>query len=235
MCIFFYICIRGNIYLLKYFETNLDNKATRRKLHKCNTHFLKVECNILFNNPNLSVSKQGGGKQALSSGYKETKLLSKIQVILSCLHNTYDMGKDLWSIRLVSRQLHLVFQKIIDLLSQSSNIFVYISGLCFASSYPPDISRALSQILQMLSTKNNCWHLQVACTNHIQNRSFYIHLFVFYIFYKPWFQLLKNNHHNPVSNTFHSCIKTNKLSYYNWNILTLIYYVGFWVAFLKNY
>lgn len=139
------------------------------------------------------------------------------------------MGRELWSIRSVSRQLHLVFQKTMDFLLQFSNIFVYLSGFCYASCYPPDISRVLCQILQMLSTKNNCWHLQVACTNQIQNRIFYIRLFVFYIFCKPWLWLLKKI--IMVSNTFHSYIKTNKLSYYNSSILTLTYYVVFWVAF----
>lgn len=139
------------------------------------------------------MNKKGGREQAPSSGYKETKFLSKIQVILSCLHNTYDMGRELWSIRSVSRQLHLVFQKMMDFLLQFSNIFIYLSGFCYASCYPPDISRVLCQILQMLSTKNNCWHLQVACTNQIQNRIFYIRLFVFYIFCKPWLWLLKKN------------------------------------------
>lgn len=126
--------------------------------------------------------------------HKESKLLSKIQVILLCLHNTYDMGRELWSIRSVSKQLHLVFQKMMDLLLQSSNILLYASGFCYASSYPPDISRVLCQILQMLSTKNNHWHLQVACTNNIQNRIFYIHLFVLYILCKPWLWLLKKTH-----------------------------------------
>lgn len=68
-----------------------------------------------------------------------------------------------------------------DSLLPASNILVYVSGLCYTSSYPPDISRAVCQILQMLSTKNNCWHLQVACTNYIQNRlSTYIYLFILF-------------------------------------------------------
>lgn len=173
------------------------------KLCKCNTQFLKGECNILFNNTNLAVNKRRGGEQALSLDYKETNFFSKIQVILSCLHNIYDIERELWSLRSVLRQLHLVFQKMMDLLLQSFSIFVCVFCFCYASSYPSDISRVLCQILQMLSTKNNCWHLQVACTNHIQNRIFYMYLFVVYIFCKPWLWLLKRM---MMSNTFHSCI-----------------------------
>ena len=105
---FFLIYIRSSTHFLRYFEANLDAKSTRKELHKCNTLLIKVECKILFNNTDPSVNKKGGGEQALSSGQKETKLLSKIQVILSCLHNTYDMGRELQSVRSISRQLHLV-------------------------------------------------------------------------------------------------------------------------------
>lgn len=65
------------------------------KLCKCNTQFLKGECNILFNNTNLAVNKRRGGEQALSLDYKETNFFSKIQVILSCLHNIYDIEREL--------------------------------------------------------------------------------------------------------------------------------------------
>lgn len=100
-------------------------------------------------------------KKPVSSNYMYLELVSKIQIILLCqipmtLEGNYD-----GSMRLASRQLHLDFQKKekgerMDSILQASNTLVYVSGLCYTSSYPPDISRALCQILQMLSTKNNC-------------------------------------------------------------------------------